>query len=269
MADNLARKGISDLEKTVVDSDNNVTSKGSSLIDMVNQIPNTWEYIKFNFTGDLPEIVDTGSDVISQYIIGLNNLTISSSDIKFPVLQFCTNSVFKSTAILCECPELIYAKNIKFSDGKAAGNIIGSCGKLEYVEDIDTSLLVDYEGSGITDNAVLKRISNLILPNAALCQFYISACPLLETIEGIDLSSTDFNGWVPTTCPALTTLKVSGLHLDTNLSTLTTLNHESLVYIINNAKTVTGKTLTLGAVNLAKLTDAEKKVATDKGWTLA
>lgn len=39
--------------------------------------------------------------------------------------------------------------------------------------------------------------------------------------------------------------------------------------VINGLQTVTGQTLTLGTANLAKLTDAEKKVATDKGWTLA
>jgi hypothetical protein len=31
----------------------------------------------------------------------------------------------------------------------------------------------------------------------------------------------------------------------------------------------TTKTLTIGSTNLAKLTDAEKKIATDKGWILA
>jgi hypothetical protein len=47
------------------------------------------------------------------------------------------------------------------------------------------------------------------------------------------------------------------------------LTHDSLMVVINGLQTVTGKTLTLGTTNLAKLTDAEKKVATDKGWTLA
>ena len=43
-----------------------------------------------------------------------------------------------------------------------------------------------------------------------------------------------------------------------------------LVEIISNLDTVTAtRTLTMGATNLAKLTDDEKKVATDKGWTLA
>ena len=40
--------------------------------------------------------------------------------------------------------------------------------------------------------------------------------------------------------------------------------------VINGLQTVTTtQKLTLGATNLAKLTDGEKKIATDKGWTLA
>ena len=55
-----------------------------------------------------------------------------------------------------------------------------------------------------------------------------------------------------------------------NLSACTKLTHDSLMVVINGLQTVTTKqTLTLGTTNLAKLTDEEKKVATDKGWTLA
>ena len=39
--------------------------------------------------------------------------------------------------------------------------------------------------------------------------------------------------------------------------------------VITIEKVTGSKTLTLGSTNLAKLTDAEKKKATDKGWTLA
>lgn len=50
------------------------------------------------------------------------------------------------------------------------------------------------------------------------------------------------------------------------------LTHTSLMSIINALKTFTDgttKTVTLGSTNLAKLTDAEKAIATQKGWTLA
>lgn len=48
------------------------------------------------------------------------------------------------------------------------------------------------------------------------------------------------------------------------------LAHESLINVLNSIQTVTTKpTLTLGTANLAKLSDDEKKIATDKGWILA
>lgn len=55
-----------------------------------------------------------------------------------------------------------------------------------------------------------------------------------------------------------------------SLSPCPNLTHDSLMVVINGLQTVTEtQTLTLGTANLAKLTDEEKKVATDKGWTLA
>ena len=48
------------------------------------------------------------------------------------------------------------------------------------------------------------------------------------------------------------------------------LPHDDLLGLINCLVTTdTARTLTLGSTNLAKLTDAEKAIATEKGWTLA
>ena len=55
-----------------------------------------------------------------------------------------------------------------------------------------------------------------------------------------------------------------------SLSNSTKLTHESIMVIINGLQTVTTtQTLKLGSTNLAKLTEAEKQIATDKGWTPA
>lgn len=55
-----------------------------------------------------------------------------------------------------------------------------------------------------------------------------------------------------------------------NLSACTKLTYESLMSVINALATVSSAiTLTLGSSNLAKLTDAEKAIATQKGWTIA
>ena len=62
---------------------------------------------------------------------------------------------------------------------------------------------------------------------------------------------------------------IKGLRLSTNLSRVST-TRETLMETINAMQTVaTTQTLTLGSTNLALLTDEDKKIATDKGWTLA
>lgn len=75
-----------------------------------------------------------------------------------------------------------------------------------------------------------------------------------------------FNG-----CSSLTDITGNpNFKVSLDLSPCTKLTHDSLMVVINGLQTVTTKqTLTLGTTNLAKLTDEEKKVATDKGWTLA
>ena len=59
-----------------------------------------------------------------------------------------------------------------------------------------------------------------------------------------------------------------GLQVQIDLSKAVNLTHESLMNVINKAATVTGKKMIFGATNLAKLSEAEKQVAIDKGWTL-
>jgi surface protein len=71
-------------------------------------------------------------------------------------------------------------------------------------------------------------------------------------------------------CKALVDLyPPQNINADMDFSSTTALSHDSLVRIINNLKTTAStKTLTLGATNLAKLTDDEKAIATGKGWTV-
>lgn len=64
---------------------------------------------------------------------------------------------------------------------------------------------------------------------------------------------------------------LTNLKIDLDLSRCSNLTHDSLMNVINEAADVTSspKTLTLGTTNLNKLTDDEKAIATNKGWTLA
>lgn len=75
-------------------------------------------------------------------------------------------------------------------------------------------------------------------------------------------------------CSNLERIHIVDIHYNFNISQaeVTKLDREALVEIIGNLRDMTGstaKTLTMGATNLAKLTEDDIAVATDKNWTVA
>ena len=96
-----------------------------------------------------------------------------------------------------------------------------------------------------------------------------------ESIEKIIVTeTTPVTRWF-VRCWELQNLEIEGTIGESglNISWSTKLSHDSLMSIINALKdyssTTSTWTATLGTENLAKLTDAEKAIATQKGWTLA
>ena len=122
--------------------------------------------------------------------------------------------------------------------------------------------------SGVT------RIPSLDFSSVSNMSSVFTSCSFLETIDEIIVSSTTpafrdaFTG-----CSNLKNLTITGelAKSGSNFAPCTELTHYSLMSIINALKTYTSGTYTinLGSTNLAKLTDAEKAIATQKGWTLA
>ena len=101
-------------------------------------------------------------------------------------------------------------------------------------------------------------------------------CKALKTIEKIVVSPTQttWTNWFAG-CSNLEnvvfqgTINPGGL----NFSTCTKLSTNSLLSILNaladkKGSSETAPTLTLGASNLAKLTNAQKNIAYNKGWSL-
>ena len=87
----------------------------------------------------------------------------------------------------------------------------------------------------------------------------------------MDVSNVTEIGFIFRACSSLTDLGgFIGLKLNLDLSASSKITHDSLMNVINKAADVTASpaTLTLGSTNLAKLTDEEKAIATNKGWTL-
>lgn len=117
----------------------------------------------------------------------------------------------------------------------------------------------------------LIEIYDLGIPTQKSYANTFSGCESLRTIEVIR-SNVDTK-WNNTflDCLSLSNLVVEGNigqnGFDVSKCPLT---HDSLMSILNaTAVITTAKTLTLGSANLAKLSDAEKAIATERGWTLA
>ena len=67
-------------------------------------------------------------------------------------------------------------------------------------------------------------------------------------------------------CTNLKSILMTNIGANLDISASTKFERSDLLVILNNLKTVTSsKTLTMGADNLAKLTDEDKLIATNKG----
>jgi hypothetical protein len=100
------------------------------------------------------------------------------------------------------------------------------------------------------------------------CSNLITIDKLILKEDGSQTFQYTFGG-----CSSLENIVIEGkIGQDVSFNASPKLTHDSLMSIINAlynySDTTTTKTLTLGTVNLAKLTDVEKAIATEKGWTL-
>jgi hypothetical protein len=139
------------------------------------------------------------------------------------------------------------ADKFDFSKATYATNIFYSA-SIDYITaDLSSANSINYAFSG----GYISRITTLTLKLTSATTSASGAFEYLSTLTN------------------LTFMDGSEIACSLNFSACTKLTHDSLMSIINHLKDgVSGLTLTLGATNLAKLTDAEKAIATQKGWTL-
>ena len=149
-------------------------------------------------------------------------------------------------------------------------NMFSDCGQLTSVPLFDTSKVTDmkYMFSGCRQLTSVPLFDTSKVTNM---NSMFSRCRRLTSVPLFDTSNVSNISSMLAGCDGLTTLDgFAGLKVDLVLSGSPLLTHDSLLNVINEAADVTSspKKLTLGTTNLAKLTDAEKAIATNKGWTL-
>lgn len=122
-----------------------------------------------------------------------------------------------------------------------------------------------------------KNINSITLTTAPLTiygQIFLNATKL-QSVYNLNLGETSEVQYQPFYCSNLTNITFADgsiINNSTSFSACTKLTVNSILNILNILKDLTGSTsatLTLGAENLAKLTDEQKAIATNKNWVLA
>lgn len=139
----------------------------------------------------------------------------------------------------------------------------------------DEIILGNYKGSGYRlfekfsgSKITIESGKSFTIMKSGAALF--NGCNNLVEIGAIDLSNVINLNVAFAGCYKLKSIHCTHFKVSFDISASTAFEEADLVEIIGNLDTVTtAQTLTMGATNLAKLTQDEILVATGKGWTLA
>lgn len=189
---------------------------------------------------------------------------------EIPLLNTSLGTSF--TSMFQSCKRLKTIPLIDTSEGTNFTYMFAYCTALKEIPLLNT-------GKGVSSSNMFYGCTSLIripgINSQLFTGFYyiFGNCNCLQYIPQIDASSVNSAGLAFTGCVSLIYLGgFVNLRVSLAISECTRLSHDSLMNVINNLKDLTGftaQTLTLGSTNLAKLSAAEKAVATNKNWTLA
>ena len=176
------------------------------------------------------------------------------------------------------CSSLAKIPAMNFSSVNNMRSIFNSCSSLISVPQLDTSNVTDFY-SCFYGCYTLVSIPQLNTSKARNVGLMFNGCTSLMSIPLLDFGNVNniSNLFGYSDIKTLTDLggfKNLKIDFKNGLNRLPNLTVQSLMNVINNLYdfrangSTTTKTLQLGTTNLNKLTDEQKAVATNKGWSL-
>ena len=154
------------------------------------------------------------------------------------------------------------------ADVTSMNNMFNSCRDLITIPLIDTSKVTTMSFMFQGCNS-LTTIPQLDTSNVTDMQYMFFYCSALTSVPEIDVFKVTNMFYMFDECDHLEEIHMRNIGRDLDIHSSTLFTHDALMEIINNLNYVGTQTLTMGADNLAKLTDEDKAIATNKGWTLA
>ena len=214
-------------------------------------------------SGTLKALLDTTKSCHQLFYsyTGINvNGLISYSD---------TTNVTRMSYMFYDCTSLETIPQLNTSKVTDMTYMFNNCYSLITVPQLDTSNVTDMGGI-FFKSSTLTTIPQLNTSKVISMNSAFANCSRLDTIPALDVSNVTTMNYIFYNCSSLKSILMYGMKVDFDISASTDFAKSDLVTILNNLAPVTSTTtLTMGATNLAKLTDEEKAIATNKGWTLA
>ena len=247
----------------------NLVFNSSGLKNMFYQCRNLKEIVGIE-TWDTSKVSDIGSTFST--CSALTGLNIADWD-----MSNCSSFSYA----FYNCSQLVDLDVSKWNTKSAInmGSLFSGCKSLTSIdlENWSTTKVTFMSAmfSGCSNLQEIKNIDKLSVNKVTALNSMFSKCELLT-----DLDLSTFNvsiaanlDYIFQDCQSLTNFKaMQNIKENVSVEDSPYMTVESLVSIINNLvdlQGVEGKILKLGAINLAKLSPEQIKIATDKGWSVA
>ena len=224
----------------------------------------SWLFYGYKGTSidDLIKYSDTSS-VIDMWAMffACNNLTT--------IPQLDTSNVTNMREMFRNCSRLISIPQLDTSKVTNMENMFDNCNNLTTIPQLDTSNVTDMSYMFYQCNK-LTNIPQLDTSKVTDMDNMFTVCNNLTTIPKLDASKATSFSSIFDGCIMLTSIGLYGFKRSIKI-TDTALGHDAIVAFLNQAGTAYNsyQKITMGSTKLALLSDEEKAIATNKGWTLA
>lgn len=183
--------------------------------------------------------------------------------------QLSTGNVTNMYGMFNNCGKLITIPQLNTSKVDNMNNMFYGCSSLESIPLLDTGNVTSMYGM-FNNCFALASVPQFNTSKVTNMGGMFTWCQKLTVIPQWDVSKVTNMSNMFFYCTALKSILMTGMKVSFDISASTKFTREALVEILNNLATVTTtQTLKMGATNLARLTDEDKLIATNKGWTLA
>ena len=174
-----------------------------------------------------------------------------------------TSNITKAGYMFQNAKKLINIPQFNTSNMTDMKNMFYGCSKLISIPQLNTNKAINI-GYMFYNCIKLTTIPLLNCNNVTTINSIFYNCRELTTLGGFENLGQAY----------LTTSSANYAYYTLDISAATNLTHDSLMNVINNlydiaTKGVKIQKLILGSANLAKLSDEEKAIATNKGWVLS